>query len=173
MAVVMLWWKQQVNTGYWRKNIYCKWNTAMRAFVLVFVHNQTSQLLFETVRWKHNHCDTRALRPRRDYKLAPLATLKPLASRELLLSQKKYNFSIFQTWFSRYPSPLQCWDMLKQAGDRRSHSWEFLVPGCRPVIQILTLFQTKTSGNFQRVELFQIFAKSFFIIATTSDKVAF
>ena len=33
--------------------------------------------------------------------------------------------------------------MLKQAGDRRSHSWEFLVPGCRPVIQILTLFQTK------------------------------
>ena len=169
----MLWWKQQVNTGYWRKNIYCKWNTAMRAFVLVFVHNQTSQLLFETVRWKHNHCDTRALRPRRDYKLAPLATLKPLASRELLLSQKKYNFSIFQTWFSRYPSPLQCWDMLKQAGDRRSHSWEFLVPGCRPVMQILTLFQTKTSGNFQRVELFQIFAKSFFIIATTSNKVAF
>ena len=126
MAVVMLWWKQQVNTGYWRKNIYCKWNTAMRAFVLVFVHNQTSQLLFETVRWKHNHCDTRALRPRRDYKLAPLATLKPLASRELLLSQKKYNFSIFQTWFSRYPSPLQCWDMLKQAGDRRvspGNSW--------------------------------------------------
>lgn len=52
MAVVMLWWKQQVNTGYWRKNIYCKWNTAMRAFVLVFVHNQTSQLLFVTVRWK-------------------------------------------------------------------------------------------------------------------------
>ena len=126
MAVVMLWWKQQVNTGYWRKNIYCKWNTAMRAFVLVFVHNQTSQLLFETVRWKHNHCDTRALRPRRDYKLAPLATLRPLASRELLLSQKKYNFSIFQTWFSRYPSPLQCWDMLKQAGDRRvspGNSW--------------------------------------------------
>ena len=106
MAVVMLWWKQQVNTGYWRKNIYCKWNTAMRAFVLVFVHNQTSQLLFVTVRWKHNHCDTRALRPRRDYKLASLATLRPLASRELLLSQKKYNFSIFQTWFSRYPSPL-------------------------------------------------------------------
>ena len=143
------------------------------SFCTRFVHNQTSQLLFVTVRWKHNHCDTRALRPRRDYKLAPLATLRPLASRELLLSQKKYNFSIFQTWFSRYPSPLQCWDMLKQAGDRRSHSWEFLVPGCLPVIQILTLFQTKTSGNFQRVELFQIFAKSFFIIATTSNKDAF
>ena len=51
----MLQWKQQLNAGNWRKQIIVRWTTAIKVFALFLVHNHTWQLLFVTVKCKHNH----------------------------------------------------------------------------------------------------------------------
>ena len=52
--MAMLQWKQQQNAGNWRENLFLG-TTAIKVFALFLVHNHTWQLLFVTVKCKHNH----------------------------------------------------------------------------------------------------------------------